>query len=216
MIFDCEDSRFVEQDYDCSFSLDDLADEIETLTITYTAGAKSGTVTDFTQSADGKVVTFKLPAADIDGDGASELVIRVDVKNSYGIEYSGEKTVEIIDKPFFTELTPAPNAQTGDNLKPVISAKIGNVGEDPVFTMTVNGETVEAVFENGVLSYTPAEDLPKGRATVVITVKRTDGVEAEKSWNFTVGKSEYQLYFGQLHSHTTYSDGSGSLDTALD
>ena len=216
VIFDCEDSRFVEQDYDCSFSLDDLADEIETLTITYTAGAKSGTVTDFTQSADGKVVTFKLPAADIDGDGASELVIRVDVKNSYGIEYSGEKTVEIIDKPFFTELTPAPNAQTGDNLKPVISAKIGNVGEDPVFTMTVNGETVEAVFENGVLSYTPAEDLPKGRATVVITVKRTDGVEAEKSWNFTVGKSEYQLYFGQLHSHTTYSDGSGSLDTALD
>ncbi len=216
VIFDCEDSRFVEQDYDCSFSLDDLADEIETLTITYTAGAKSGTVTDFTQSADGKVVTFKLPAADIDGDGASELVIRVDVKNSYGIEYSGEKTVEIIDKPFFTELTPAPNAQTGDNLKPVISAKIGNVGEDPVFTMTVNGETVEAVFENGVLSYTPAEDLTKGRATVVITVKRTDGVEAEKSWNFTVGKSEYQLYFGQLHSHTTYSDGSGSLDTALD
>ena len=216
VIFDCEDSRFVEQDYDCSFSLDDLADEIETLTITYTAGAKSGTVTDFTQSADGKVVTFKLPAAEIDGDGASELVIRVDVKNSYGIEYSGEKTVEIIDKPFFTEPTPAPNAQTGDNLKPVISAKIGNVGEDPVFTMTVNGETVEAVFEDGVLSYTPAEDLTKGRATVVITVKRSDGVEAEKSWNFTVGKSEYQLYFGQLHSHTTFSDGSGSLDTALD
>ena len=189
VIFDCEDSRFVEQDYDCSFSLDDLADEIETLTITYTAGAKSGTVTDFTQSADGKVVTFKLPAADIDGDGASELVIRVDVKNSYGIEYSGEKTVEIIDKPFFTELTPAPNAQTGDNLKPVISAKIGNVGENPVFTMTVNGETVEAVFENGVLSYTPAEDLTKGRATVVITVKRTDGVE---------GGKELELYRGQV------------------
>ena len=31
-----------------------------------------------------------------------------------------------------------------------------------------------------------------------------------------MGLSDYQMYFGQLHSHTTYSDGSGSLETALD
>ena len=219
VVFDCEDSRHVEQDYACAFSLDDLADEITALTISYTAGSRTVTLkdTDYEQSSDGKSVSFTIPAADIDGDDPiTSFTIKVEVKNSYGIEYSGEKTVEIIDKPFFEALTPAPNAQTGEETKPVISAKVGNVGENPVFTMTVNGETVEPVFENGALSYTPAADLAKGRATVVITVKRADGVEAEKSWNFTVGFSEYQLYFGQLHSHTTYSDGSGSLDNALD
>ena len=72
------------------------------------------------------------------------------------------------------------------------------------------------MFENGVLSYQPAEDMADGRVTVSVSVTRADGVKAEKSWNFTVGIAEYQLYFGQLHSHTTYSDGSGSLDTALE
>ena len=214
VIFDCEDSRFVEQDYLCSFTLDDLAETIETLTVTYTAGDKTGTVTGLEPS---KAVSFTIPAAEIDGENAPEsFTIKVEVKNSYGIVYSGEKTVAIVDEPFFEELTPAPNAQTRDEKKPTISAKIGNAGENPEFTMTVNGETVEAKFENGVLSYTPAEELKDGRTTVTITVKRSDGVEVEKTWSFTVGIADYQLYFGQLHSHTTYSDGSGSLETALE
>ena len=46
---------------------------------------------------------------------------------------------------------------------------------------------------------------------------RADGKTASKSWSFTVGKAQYQLYFGQLHSHTgEYSDGSGTLASALD
>ena len=31
-----------------------------------------------------------------------------------------------------------------------------------------------------------------------------------------MGKTQHQLYFGQLHSHTQYSDGAGSLDSALE
>ncbi|MBQ2582302.1 MAG: hypothetical protein II577_00180, partial [Erysipelotrichaceae bacterium] len=49
-----------------------------------------------------------------------------------------------------------------------------------------------------------------------VTVTRADGKTAEKLWSFVVGKKPYQMYFGQLHSHTTYSDGSGTLETALD
>ena len=82
--------------------------------------------------------------------------------------------------------------------------------------MTLNGEEVTATFENGVLSYQAAEDMEDGLVTVFIKCTRADGVEAEKNWNFTVGVADFQLYFGQLHSHTTYSDGSGSLETALD
>jgi hypothetical protein len=214
--FDCEDSRYVEQDYDAAFSLDDLAPAIESIEITYTAGGRTGTVTEYEASEDGKGYHFTIPAADIDQEGLTEFTITVAVKNSYGIEYTGEKTVAIIDEPFFEDLTPAPNAQTRDDKRPVISARVGNVGDAPVFTMTVNGQEVEAVFEDGVLRYAPADDMADGRVTVVIKVVRADGVEAEKSWTFIVGTSGYQLYFGQLHSHTTYSDGSGTLDTALD
>ena len=217
VIFDCENSRFIEQDYLCSFTLDDLADDIESISIRYEAGSKSGAVTEYEESADRKAVSFTLAAADIDSEEKPEkLTITVEVKNSYGIEYTGVKEVAIIDEPFFTELTPAPNSQTRDDKRPVISAKIGNVGENPTFTMTINEKTVEAVFADGVLSYTPAEDLADGRTTVKITVTRSDNITAEKSWSFTVGIADYQLYFGQLHSHTTYSDGSGSLETALE
>ncbi len=216
VVFDCEDFRYVEQDYTSAFSLDDLAPSIESIQITYTAGTKTGTVTEYEASPDGKGYSFTIPADDIDQPGLTEFTITVTVNNSYGIQYTGEKTVEIIDLPFFEDLTPAPNAQTRDDKRPVISAKVGNVGDAPTFTMTINGQTVHPVFENGVLSYTPTEDLADGRTTVVIKAVRADGKEAEKSWTFIVGTSGYQLYFGQLHSHTTYSDGSGSLDTALD
>ena len=215
--FDCEDSRYVGQDYAVAFTLDDLAPEISDIQITYTAGNRTGTVTEYESSEDGKSYHFTIPAADIDaGEVLENFTITVKVKNSYGIEYEGVKTVQIIDEPFFEDLTPAPNSQTREDKKPVISARIGNVGEDPTFTMTINGQTVNAVYENGVLKHVPTADLADGRTTVVITVKRSDGVTAEKSWTFIVGTSGYQLYFGQLHSHTTYSDGSGSLETALD
>ena len=72
--------------------------------------------------------------------------------------------------------------------------------------MTVNGNEV---------SYAPAEEMADGRWTAAITVIRQDGKSASVSWSFTVGKTQYQKYFGQLHSHTTYSDGSGSLESAL-
>ncbi len=219
VVFDCEDSRYVEQDYLVSFSLDDLAPSINSITITYTAGNRTGTVAleNCTVSSDGKSYSFTIPAADIDGDETlTSFAIQVSVTNSYGISYTGEKTVAIIDEPFFTDLTPAPNSQTRENKRPTISVKVGNVGENPTFTMTVNGETVAATFENGVLSYTPATDMADGRVTVAVSAVRADGVKAEKTWNFTVGIAEYQLYFGQLHSHTTYSDGSGTLDTALE
>lgn len=97
-----------------------------------------------------------------------------------------------------------------------ISVALANAGTEPTITMTVNGKTVGAVYEGGRVTYTPAADLTDGRTEVVVTAKRTDGKEASFNWFFTVGKTQYQLYFGQLHSHTQYSDGSGTLTSALD
>ena len=158
-----------------------------------------------------------IPADYLDSDGPiTSFTITIRVVNGYGLEYSDSKTITVLDEPFFGKLSPEPNEQTGDDKRPVISAEIGNVGENPTFTMLVNGEEVEAEYKDGVLSYTPAEDMKDGRVTVTAKVVREDGKEAEKNWTFVVGKSGYQLYFGQLHSHTTYSDGSGTLETALE
>ena len=212
--FDCEDSRYVEQDYAASFTLDDLAESVSEIRITYTVGDKTGTISD--PAVEGKTYSFTIPASELDGAGAEAFTITVDVTNSSKISYQGSKTVSIVDEPFFGTLTPAANAQTGEDKRPAISAVIGNAGEQPVFTMTVNGQAVEAVYENGTLRYTPAADLDDGRVSVKVTVTRADGKAAEKAWSFYVGKAQMQLYFGQLHSHTTYSDGSGTLESALE
>ena len=54
-----------------------------------------------------------------------------------------------------------------------------------------------------------------GKVTVTVTVKRADEKETSKTWSFTIGEATFQRYFGQLHSHTQYSDGAGSLESAL-
>lgn len=73
--------------------------------------------------------------------------------------------------------------------------------------MTVNGAEVNAAYANGKVTYTPAADMADGKVTVTVTVKRADEKETSKTWSFTIGEATFQRYFGQLHSHTQYSDG---------
>ncbi|MDO4413488.1 MAG: S-layer homology domain-containing protein [Erysipelotrichaceae bacterium] len=215
ILFDCNDFRYIRQSFPVELSLDDLAESIESVKIEYIAGERTGEVTDW--RGNNRTITFQIPAEEIDGDEILDsFTIRVTVTNSYGITYSAEKVIQILDEPFFMNLTPAPNAQTGDDLRPVISALVCNAGDNPEVEMEINDEKVDAVFEDDVISYTPAEDMPLGRTNVKITAVREDGKSVSESWSFTVGNSDYQLYFGQLHSHTTYSDGSGTLDSALE
>ncbi len=136
-------------------------------------------------------------------------------KDIKGNEARASYTVKILDEPVISNVTPAQGAQTGTEKKPVISAEIANAGEAPTVTMTVNNETVNASYANGKVTYTPAADLADGKVTVTVTVKRADNKESSKTWSFTIGEALFQKYFGQLHSHTQYSDGAGSLESAL-
>ena len=146
-----------------------------------------------------------------------KITITVSGKDAKGKDISGSKEVAVKDEPVITEVSPAQGAETGDDKRPTISAKIENGGENPIVTMTVNGQTVNAKYENGTVTYTPVSDLADGRVTVVVTVKRADNKDGTKTWSFTVGEAQFAAYFGQLHSHTgEYSDGSGTLDEALD
>lgn len=162
---------------------------------------------------EGENGVYTVPANLVTGDS---FTITVSGKDTKGKDISGRKEVTVKDEPVITEVSPAQGAETGDNKRPPISAKVENAGVDPTVTMTVNGQTVNAKYENGRVTYTPAADLADGRVIVEVTVKRSDDKVGTKTWSFTVGEAQFAAYFGQLHSHTAeYSDGAGTLNEAL-
>ena len=148
-------------------------------------------------------------------EAGSTMTLTFAFKDIKGNEARASCTVDILDEPVISNVTPAQGAQTGAEKRPTISAEISNAGENASVTMTVNGEKVDAVYANGKVTYTPAAAMADGKVTVTVTVKRADKKETSKTWSFTIGEATFQRYFGQLHSHTQYSDGAGSLDSAL-
>ena len=194
------------QSYTLTFTVDAVFGVQGALTVKLGEQALEYTVENGTYTA-------AIPAAKVVGERLTVTVSGTDTK---GAAITGTVTIAVKDEPVISNVTPANGSETGAEKKPVISAEIANAGESPTVVMTVNGAEVEAVYADGTVSYTPAEDMADGRVSVTVTVTRADGKASSKSWSFTVGESQYQLYFGQLHSHTTYSDGSGTLDAALD
>ena len=190
------------QDYTLTFTVDD-AKAVQKLEI-LVDGRSAGVITDYTAN---------VPAAML--AGSDQVTFTVRVTNVSGASYSGSLVVTVVDEPSIGAVTPLKGSQTGSDKRPVISAELINAGENPTVEMTVNGEKVNAVCAGGKATYTPAADMTDGRTNVTVTVTRADGKSASFSWFFTVGESRYQLYFGQLHSHTQYSDGAGSLESAL-
>ena len=148
-------------------------------------------------------------------ENGGKMTLTFAFKDVKGNEARASYTVEILDEPVISNVTPAQGAQTGAEKRPTISAEISNAGENASVTMTVNGEKVDAAYANGKVTYTPAAAMADGKVTVTVTVKRADKKETSKTWSFTIGEATFQRYFGQLHSHTQYSDGAGSLESAL-
>ena len=224
VIFGNNGHAYMGQDYTYTFSID-AAFGVKELSVVASAAKETEHEVSFVLEPTliGDVYTVVVSAEQI--QQLSNALAAAGYPQVFGISISGTdnkdvsfangSAIDIIDEPSVGAITPAANSQTGANKRPVISAEIVNAGENAAVTMTVNGEAVEALYENGIVSWTSAEDLADGRVSVVVTVTRADGKTASKSWSFTVGEAQYELYFGQLHSHTTYSDGSGSLDSAL-
>ena len=207
VVFDTIADAYVGQDYSLNFTVDAV------FGLDGEPAAKLGD-TDLTVTENSGVYTAAVPMALL--EGSETITVTVSGKDTKGVDYSGTAEITVLDEPVFSDLTPAAGSQTGEDKRPLISAKVANAGDNPTITMTVNGEDVIPSYNEGLISYMAESEMEEGRTTVSITVTRADGKEATKSWSFTVGTARYQLYFGQLHSHTTYSDGSGTLDAALD
>ena len=171
----------------------------------------NGTSLSVTKGEDG-AYTVTIPAASVTGD---KLTVNISGMDNKYIPIRAAAEITVKDEPVLADPTPARGSQTGENKRPAISVALGNAGQNPTVTMTVGGKTVTATYESGRVTYTPAADLPEGRTEVTVTVRRADSKSASITWFFTVGATKYQHYFGQLHSHTQYSDGAGPLTDAL-
>ena len=199
---------YVGQDYELTFTVDapfGVSGDIK-------AWLSDDTALSVAKNEDG-TYTISIPDALISGDKLTVSVKGTDNKN---IPIYSTVEIEVKDNPSVIDPMPEARSETGSEKRPTIGATIVNAGIDPTIEMTVNGTAVKATVANGKISYTPDKDMADGRVDVQVTVKRTDGKTAALNWYFIVGKAQYQRYFGQLHSHTQYSDGSGTLDTALD
>ena len=195
---------YVGQAYTLNFTVDAV---FGVNTLTAKLGTEALTV-DTTEN--GYSVT--IPVEKVTGD---KLTVTVSGQDAKGASFEGIAVITVLDEAVITNVTPAQGAQTGAEKRPEISAEIVNAGENASVTMTVNSEKVDAVYANGKVTYTPAAAMADGKVTVTVTVKRADKKETSKTWSFTIGEATFQRYFGQLHSHTQYSDGAGSLDSAL-
>ena len=171
----------------------------------------NGTALTVTKGEDG-TYTVTIPAASVTGD---KLTVNIKGTDNKYIPIFAAAEITVKDEPVFSDPTPVQGYQTGEDKRPTISVALANAGQNPTVTMSVGGKAVTPVYEGGRVTYTPAADMTDGRVDVKVTATRADSKSAEFSWFFTVGKTTYQLYFGQLHSHTQYSDGSGTLDSAL-
>ncbi len=197
-------AAYVGQPYTLNFAVDAVFG-VKTLSVKL--GEKQ---LDYTETETGYTVT--IPTADVTGE---KLVVTVSGEDNKGVAFTQSAEIPVLDEPVISNVTPAQGAQTGAEKRPTISAEISNAGENASVTMTVNGEKVDAAYANGEVTYTPAAAMADGKVTVTVTVKRADNKETSKTWSFTIGEATFQRYFGQLHSHTQYSDGAGSLESAL-
>jgi hypothetical protein len=98
--------------------------------------------------------------------------------------------------------------------RPTISADFSDT-ESPIDTSSVL-ITVDAVNVTGLstvtstgVTYVPAADLALGTHTVAVSVSDTIGNTKDVSWYFTLiqALTTPSHYLGDIHSHTSYSDG---------
>lgn len=191
------------------------ASDVASVTMEVRNGATLLNTFENVQPEDG-AYSILIPAASITGGNLTVTVIAADNWETPNVTTESFE-ITVIDVPQITAFTPEANSATGDNKRPVISVTFANCGANPTVEMMLNGVAVTPVVEGNTATYTPAADMEDGKVTVWVKITRADGQFYETNWSFTVGIATFQLYFGELHSHTAeYSDGTGTLEQALE
>lgn len=150
-------------------------------------------------------------------EGKTTIKVTSTIKENIYSEVSLTVSKEIDTKgPIVTNIYPTSGENIGDLRKPEISAIVSDesgVKNDSI-KLYLDDNIVEAVIKDNLVSYLVSEDLEDGQHVVKIQVEDMLGNFTEKEWKFNVGQAVKNLYFGQLHSHTNLSDGTGTVDEA--
>lgn len=144
-----------------------------------------------------------------------------DAPFTYGtsLPREGDVVVKIDDRPLVQSVSPLANAETGLDKQPLISVDLANIDSGTEVKLSLNdGEPVAMSLVGNKATYKVPGPMVDGKVKATLTVTRSDNAELEKpyTWYFTVGEASTNLYFGQIHSHTNYSDGAGTLREAMD
>ena len=202
---------------DESISLE--AGESKNLTLIYTPEDTTEKVVEYislnpeiaTVDKDGKIVAVK--------EGETTIEVKSTIKPN--IKAACKVTVsKATDKigPTVSDLKPANGQNIGDLRRPEISATFNDESGVDIDSIKLlfDGVDVSANIskENQTIKYSVTEDLADGTHGVLVEVKDNLGNLTSQEWKFTVGEVKKNLYFGQLHSHTNISDGTGTVDDA--
>jgi hypothetical protein len=137
---------------------------------------------------------------------------------------SQKYTAAVIDviQPSVSALAPGNDRYVIGDQRPVISASYSdlsciNTASVKLFVDDID-VTGKAVITGTKISYTPDADLEVGMHTIKLLVPDNSDAHntSETLWTFeiTLDEGVYNIYFGQIHSHSAYSDGQGTPDQA--
>ncbi len=166
---------------------------------TYTVTIPAGAVKDLYENATAAPVVWSFStraSADLDGPVA---LSTTPAENETGV--SKNSFVSVV----FDEDIQQGSASSGISIKDSLGNPVSGVGceiDGSVLTLA------HAIFGYG-MEYTVS--IPAG----AVEDLSGNGTVSEIVWSFTTGQEEvYGLYYGQLHSHTNFSDGQGSPQDA--
>lgn len=168
-----------------------------------------------------------IPKADLNTKGLEYYIEATDTSSnvatapdSITTPYSVTISNADIAGPEITKVEPADGTKLdAANTKPTISVEYNDATgvavssiklyiDDALITGTINKTATS-------LTYAVENALSLGSHTAKIELSDTLGNKASKTWSFAVGTPQYNPYFGQLHSHTSLSDGVGTPDEAF-
>lgn len=164
----------------------------------------------------GKDIELTFKAEDVNGNTTSEHYIGEFI---YGESTPSKEPVivKVDSRPHVLEVSPKTNSEVMDTKSPKIEVDFTNAGDNPKVELVLNDkEPVEMTVSGNKASFTPS-NLDDGKVNAkVIVIRKEDGTKSEEfTWSFYIGKATVKAYFGQIHSHTNYSDGSGTPDEAV-
>lgn len=126
-----------------------------------------------------------------------------------------------ISGPVITKMIPADGATiASSDAATGVRAEFSDASGIDASKVTLSVDNIDvtssATVKGDAISYKPDSAFAEGGHSATVKVVDTKGNETSKTWTFSVGKRTFNYYYGQLHSHTTLSDGQGTVTEAYE